>query len=113
MRDRNPWKWPLFAALLVLYLLHNDLWLWHDATLVFGLPVGLVYAFYEKDFSFAKFLGRHPEHRLNIIHLLVGNVEQDIGRLFDDMSWMVRVPEAVQFQADPVTEMETVPGAAR
>ncbi len=25
------------------YLLHNDLWLWHDARLVLGLPVGLVY----------------------------------------------------------------------
>lgn len=40
---KNPWQWPLYAALLVLYLLHNDLWLWDDATLVFGLPVGLVY----------------------------------------------------------------------
>ena len=39
----HPWKYPLYAALLVLYLLHNDLWLWDDATLVFGLPVGLVY----------------------------------------------------------------------
>ena len=43
MRKTNAWKWPLYAALLVLYLLHNDLWLWDDATLVFGLPVGLVY----------------------------------------------------------------------
>jgi len=43
MSEKNPWRAPLYAALLVLYLLHNDLWLWHDATLVFGLPVGLVY----------------------------------------------------------------------
>jgi hypothetical protein len=41
--NKNAWQWPLYAALLVLYLLHNDLWLWDDATLVFGLPVGLVY----------------------------------------------------------------------
>ena len=33
----------LYSALVVLYLLHNDLWLWNDASLVFGLPVGLVY----------------------------------------------------------------------
>jgi hypothetical protein len=34
----------LICALLpVLYLLHNDLWLWNDATLIAGLPVGLVY----------------------------------------------------------------------
>lgn len=72
----------------------------------------LVYAFYEQDFSFAKFLGRYPEHRLNIIHLLVGNVEQDVGDLFDSMSWMVRFPEPVQLQIDPVTETETVHGAA-
>jgi hypothetical protein len=43
MKKTNPWRWPLYAALFVLYLLHNDLWLWDDATLVFGLPVGLVY----------------------------------------------------------------------
>lgn len=33
----------LFAALLLFYLLHNDLWLWVDSRLVLGLPVGLVY----------------------------------------------------------------------
>ncbi len=33
----------LYAALVVLYLLHNDLWLWNDPRLVFGLPVGLAY----------------------------------------------------------------------
>ena len=43
MKEKNSWRWPLYAALFVLYLLHNDLWLWHDARLVFGLPVGLVY----------------------------------------------------------------------
>lgn len=43
MKKTNPWRWPLYAALAVLYLLHNDLWLWDDPTLVFGLPVGLVY----------------------------------------------------------------------
>ena len=43
MTKRNPWRWPLYAALFVLYLLHNDLWLWDDATRVLGLPVGLVY----------------------------------------------------------------------
>lgn len=43
MTRKNPWRGPLYAALLVLYLLHNDLWLWNDAQLVLGLPVGLVY----------------------------------------------------------------------
>ena len=33
----------LYAALVVLYLLHNDLWLWNDSRLVLGYPVGLAY----------------------------------------------------------------------
>lgn len=36
-------RWALYAALLVLYLLHNDLWLWNEARLILGLPVGLLY----------------------------------------------------------------------
>ena len=33
----------LYAALVVLYLLHNDFWLWNDPRLVLGLPAGLAY----------------------------------------------------------------------
>ena len=33
----------LYLALVALYLLHNDLWLWNDARLVLGLPAGLAY----------------------------------------------------------------------
>ncbi len=33
----------LYLALALLYLLHNDLWLWTDATLVAGIPAGLAY----------------------------------------------------------------------
>jgi len=33
----------LYAALLLLFLLHNDLWLWSDSRLVLGLPAGLTY----------------------------------------------------------------------
>lgn len=33
----------LYVALLLVFLLHNDLWLWNDARLVWGLPVGLTY----------------------------------------------------------------------
>ncbi len=38
-------RWTLYTALFILYLLHNDLWFWNDATLVLGLPVGLFYHF--------------------------------------------------------------------
>ena len=33
----------LYSALVLLYLLHNDLWLWHDGSLLLGLPIGLTY----------------------------------------------------------------------
>ena len=36
-------KYLVFTLLLLLYLLHNDLWLWHEASLIAGLAVGLVY----------------------------------------------------------------------
>ena len=33
----------LYLGLFARYLLHNDLWLWDDPSLVLGLPVGLLY----------------------------------------------------------------------
>ncbi len=36
-------KLLLYLALVALYLLHNDLWLWNDSRLVLGLPAGLAY----------------------------------------------------------------------
>ena len=41
--EKNLPKWLLYSALFVLYLLHNDLWLWNDASLIFGIPIGLLY----------------------------------------------------------------------
>jgi len=39
-------KRPLFfLALLSLYLLHYDFWLWQRPEVVLGLPVGLLYHF--------------------------------------------------------------------
>ena len=33
----------LYATLVLLFVLHNDLWLWDDATRWLGLPAGLTY----------------------------------------------------------------------
>ena len=45
--DRGPAnsnrRWLLYGALLLAYVLHNDLWLWNDPRFVLGLPVGLTY----------------------------------------------------------------------
>ena len=35
-------RW-LWLGVVLLYLLHNDFWLWDDPRFVFGLPVGLAY----------------------------------------------------------------------
>jgi flavin-dependent dehydrogenase len=34
----------------------------------------LVYAYYDPDFSFARFIENHPEHRRHLTEMLVGNV---------------------------------------
>ncbi len=36
-------RWPVFLALLVAFLLHQDLWFWNDSRIVLGLPIGLLY----------------------------------------------------------------------
>ena len=58
----------------------------------------LVYAFYEKDFSFASFLRRFPDQRIELIHLLVGNVFRPSDSLFADMGQMAHLPEEVYLE---------------
>ena len=37
-------NWLLALMVILVYLLHQDLWFWHDRTLVMGfLPIGLAY----------------------------------------------------------------------
>ena len=36
-------RWTLYTAVIVLYVLHNDLWLWNNPRLILGMPVGLLY----------------------------------------------------------------------
>jgi len=53
----------------------------------------LIYAFYNKEFSFGRFLRRHPEHRLAVIRILVGDVfDEDFTPLFDDLGRMIELP---------------------
>lgn len=35
--------WTLGLGVLLLFVLHNDFWLWDDFRLLLGLPVGLLY----------------------------------------------------------------------
>ena len=36
-------RWVLYSLLVLLFILHNDFWLWGTPQLILGLPVGLLY----------------------------------------------------------------------
>ena len=36
-------RWILYIGLVMLFLLHNDFWLWDNPGQVLGLPIGLLY----------------------------------------------------------------------
>ena len=56
----------------------------------------LVYAFYTKDFSFARFLSEYPEHLSGIIDILSGDVyRRDVTHIFPAMSNMCYFPPEV------------------
>jgi len=40
---KRPPRWLLYVLLVLLFLLHNDFWLWETPHLVLGVPVGLLY----------------------------------------------------------------------
>ena len=54
----------------------------------------LVYAFYTKEFSFARFLKRFPECQQGIVDILSGNVyRKDVTGIFGPMAEMCQLPE--------------------
>ena len=53
----------------------------------------LVYAFYTKEFSFARFLSEYPEHQRGIVDILSGDVfRKDVTHIFPAMSEMCPFP---------------------
>ncbi len=59
----------------------------------------LVYAFYTKEFSFAKFLKRFPDCRDEIVNILIGNVFRDeVNGIFKPMAEMCELPEASELE---------------
>ena len=59
----------------------------------------LVYAFYTKKFSFAKFLKRFPDCRDEIVNILIGNVFRDeVNGIFKPMAEMCEPPEASELE---------------
>ena len=54
----------------------------------------LVYAFYSRDFSFARFLQRFPECKQGVVDILSGNVFTERARaIFAPMAQMCSLPE--------------------
>jgi flavin-dependent dehydrogenase len=53
----------------------------------------LVYAFYDEDFNFGRFLTRFPEHRRRLTDILVGNVfNADVAKMFVDIGTLEGSP---------------------
>ncbi len=53
----------------------------------------LVYAFYNEGFSFSQFLKKYPEHRVNVIELLIGNVfREGVDEVYGPMSEFAEIP---------------------
>ena len=48
----------VYALLLLLYIVHTDLWFWDDPSLVLGIPIGFAYhVFFMVAASFVLWLG--------------------------------------------------------
>ena len=65
----------------------------------------LVYAFYDEDFSFSKFLQKYPEQRANIINLLIGDVFRDgVDDVYGPLSDFAEIPPPLYEQL-PASEV--------
>jgi flavin-dependent dehydrogenase len=64
----------------------------------------LVYAFYNEGFSFAQFLQKNPDQRVNIINLLMGDVfKEGVDDIYEPMAEFAVIPPPLyeQFEAPP------------
>ena len=61
----------------------------------------LVYAFYNEGFSFAKFLQKNPDQRVNIISLLMGDVfKEGVDDIYEPMAEFAVIPPPLYEQLD-------------
>jgi flavin-dependent dehydrogenase len=59
----------------------------------------LVYAFYDRNFSFAAFNRAHPEYHDNLVRLLIGDVfDGDVGGIFDVLDKWVKLPPPIELE---------------
>ena len=56
----------------------------------------LVYAFYTRDFSFGRFVKAFPEHKDDVVAVLVGDVfRPEVAEVFKPMSTMAPIPDSI------------------
>jgi len=68
----------------------------------------LVYAFYNEGFSFAKFLQKNPDQRVNIINLLMGDVfKEGVDDIYEPMAEFAVIPPPLYEQLDGATVLLT------
>ena len=59
----------------------------------------LVHAFYDPNFSFAKFSREYPEQTSHIVRILIGDVfNTEVGQVFDVMRSWIDLPEPIPLQ---------------
>jgi flavin-dependent dehydrogenase/chorismate-pyruvate lyase len=56
----------------------------------------LVYAFYNPDFSFGKFIKKYPHLHSDLTDCLIGNLYRDFDELFEAMKDFAEMPEALE-----------------
>jgi hypothetical protein len=62
----------------------------------------IVYAFYDREFSFAKLIRKYPDLRPRLTDVLIGNVEgQDYSDLAKAMSEFAELPEPLEYGRVP------------
>ena len=70
----------------------------------------LVYAYYSEEFSFAEFLGQHPDLKDDLVHLLIGNVYRtNVGRLLESMEKFCVLPAYEPFRLREATSLPSRP----
>jgi flavin-dependent dehydrogenase len=70
----------------------------------------LVYAFYNEGFSFAQFLQKYPEQRVNIISLLMGDVfKEGVDNIYGPMAEFAVIPPPLYEQLDGSAVSRTDP----
>jgi flavin-dependent dehydrogenase len=72
----------------------------------------LVYAFYNDSFSFSGFLKKNPEHRVNIINLLIGDVfKEGVDEVYGPMAEFADIPPPLYEELDGTPVEVATPNA--